>query len=172
VLAHESDITATVDPFAGSYAVEAMTDDIEAATIALMDRVEALGGAVRAIEQGFQKGEIERSAYDIARSIDDGSRVVVGLNTYTTDDDERYEPMRADPTIESAARARLAELRSGRDGGAVTAALADLRKAAEGSDNVLYPMKDALRARATVGEVCDTLRDVWGSYRPTERFNG
>jgi len=170
VLAHESDVTATVDPFAGSYAIESMTDDLEAAAIALMDRVEDLGGAVSAIEQGYQKSEIERAAYDVARSIDDGTRVIVGLNRYTVDDDERYEPMRADPMIEATARERLATLRSARAGDAVTAALADLRRAAEGRGNVLYPMKDALRACATVGEVCDALRDVWGIYRPTERF--
>ncbi len=170
VLAHESDVTATVDPFAGSYAIEAMTDDIEAATVALMDRVADLGGAVQAIEHGFQKTEIERSAYDIARSIEDGSRVIVGLNKYAVDDDERYEPMRADPTLEASARQRLAALRAQREADAVSAALDDLRKAAEGTDNVLYPMKEALRARATVGEVCDTLRVVWGIYHPTERF--
>ncbi len=170
VLAAESDVTATVDPFAGSYAIEAMTDDIEAATLALMDRVEELGGAVHAIEQGFQKEEIERSAYDIARSIEDGSRVIVGLNKYAVDDDERYEPLRVDPELEAAAHKRLAALRADRGAGAVEAALGDLRKAAEGTDNVLYPMKVALRARATVGEVCDTLRDVWGIYHPTERF--
>ncbi|MGB9377247.1 MAG: methylmalonyl-CoA mutase family protein [Mycobacteriales bacterium] len=170
VIAYESDVTATVDPFAGSYAIEAMTDDMEAATVELMDRVEELGGAVHAIEQGFQKSEIERSAYDVARSIEDGSRVIVGLNKYAVDDDERYEPLRVDPTLEAAARRRLAALRSERDNSAVTAALGDLRKAAEGTDNVLYPMKVALQARATVGEVCDTLRDVWGIYHPTERF--
>jgi len=170
VLAHESDVTATVDPFAGSYAVESMTDDMEVAVVALMNRVEELGGAVHAIEQGFQKSEIERAAYDIARSIEDGSRVIVGLNKYAVGDDERYEPMRGDPLIEAAARERLATLRSERDAGVVTAALDDVRKAAEGSDNVLYPMKAALQARATVGEVCDTLRVVWGIYHPTERF--
>jgi len=170
VLAYESDVTATVDPFAGSYAVEAMTDDVEAAAMALMERVEELGGAVHAIEQGFQKTEIERAAYDVARSIDDGSRVIVGLNRFVVDDDERYEPLRVDPTIEAAQRERLTVLRAERDGAAVDSSLADLRKAAEGSDNVLYPMKAALAARATVGEVCDTLREVWGVYHPTERF--
>ena len=170
VLAYESDVTATVDPFAGSYAVEAMTDDVEAAAMALMERVEELGGAVHAIEQGFQKSEIERAAYDVARSIDDGSRVIVGLNKFVVDDDERYEPLRVDPTIEAAQRERLNVLRAERDGAAVDSSLADLRKAAEGSDNVLYPMKAALASRATVGEVCDTLREVWGVYHPTERF--
>ncbi len=170
VLAHESDVTATVDPFAGSYAIEAMTDDVEAAAVALMARVEQMGGAVRAIEEGFQKQEIERAAYDVARSIEDGSRVVVGVNRFVVDDDERYQPLRVDPELEAGQRERLATLRAERDGAAVESALADLRKAAEGSDNVLYPMRDALRVRATVGDVCDALRGVWGVYSPTERF--
>ncbi|MDQ6875184.1 MAG: methylmalonyl-CoA mutase family protein [Actinomycetota bacterium] len=170
VLAHESDVTSTVDPFAGSYAVEAMTDRIEEAVTALMGRVEELGGAAAAIEQGFQKAEIERTAYEIARSVEDGSRIVVGVNRYTVGGDERYEPAQVDPTIEAAQRERLAVLRSERDGAVVTSARADLRKAAEGTDNVLYPMREALRARATIGEVCDTLREVWGVYQPTERF--
>jgi methylmalonyl-CoA mutase N-terminal domain/subunit len=170
VLAYESDVTATVDPFAGSYAIESMTDDVEVAALELMARVEELGGAVRAIEEGFQKAEIERAAYAISRSIDDGSRVIVGVNRFAVDDDERYEPMRVDPSLEAAQRQRLEALRAERDTAAVESALADLRKAAEGTDNVLHPMKEALRARATVGDVCDTLRDVWGVYHPTERF--
>ncbi|MEP6695965.1 MAG: methylmalonyl-CoA mutase family protein [Pseudonocardiales bacterium] len=170
VLAYESDVTATVDPFAGSYAIEAMTDDMENAALELMGRVEELGGAVHAIEAGFQKAEIERAAYEVALSIDGGSRVIVGVNRFAVDDEERYEPLRVDPALEAAQRERLATLRTERDGAAVESALADLRKAAEGTDNVLYPMKEALRARATVGEVCDTLRGVWGIYHPTERF--
>ncbi|GAA3297603.1 acyl-CoA mutase large subunit family protein [Streptomyces cinereospinus] len=170
VLAHETDVTATVDPFAGSYAVERMTDDVEAAVAGLMARVEELGGSVAAIERGFQKGEIERSAYRIARETDAGERVVVGVNRFTTDEAEPYEPLRVDPAIEDRQARRLAELRAGRDRGAVASALAGLRKAAEGQDNVLPPMKEALRARATVGEVCTALREVWGTYVPRDAF--
>jgi methylmalonyl-CoA mutase, N-terminal domain len=171
VLAYETDVTATVDPLAGSYAVESMTDTVEAAVCELMSRVDEMGGAVAAIEQGFQKREIERSAYAIAQQIDDGSRVVVGMNRFTLDEEEAYEPLRVDPVIEAQQRARLAELRAGRDNAAVDKALATLRTAAAStSENVLYPMKDALRARATVGEVCDALRDVWGTYRPPDTF--
>jgi methylmalonyl-CoA mutase, N-terminal domain len=170
VLAHETDLTATVDPFAGSYAVEAMTGEIEQAAVELMARVAQHGSAVDAIEAGFQKGEIERSAYQIAKEIDSGSRVIVGVNRFAVDVEEPYEPLRVDPAIEAAQAARLSALRSARDAGAVDGALSALRKAAEGTDNVLHPMKDALRARATVGEVCDALRDVWGIYQPRERF--
>jgi methylmalonyl-CoA mutase N-terminal domain/subunit len=171
VLAYETDVTATVDPFAGSYVVESMTDSVEAAVVELMDRVDELGGAVAAIEQGFQKREIERSAYSVAQEIDSGSRVVVGLNKFTLDEEEAYEPLRVDPAIEADQRARLEALRAERDNAEVDKALAAVRSAASGStENVLYPMKDALRARATVGEVCDALREIWGTYRPADTF--
>ncbi|MFI9047751.1 methylmalonyl-CoA mutase [Streptomyces sp. NPDC053427] len=170
VLAYETDVTATVDPFAGSYAIEAMTDEVEAATVELMRRVEDLGGAVAAIEQGFQKGEIERNAYRITQETEAGDRVVVGVNRFQLDEEEPYEPLRLDPAIETQQAERLAVLRDRRNARAVSTALDDLRKAAEGSGNVLYPMREALRAKATVGEVCDALRGVWGTYVPTDAF--
>jgi methylmalonyl-CoA mutase N-terminal domain/subunit len=168
VIAYESDVTKTVDPFAGSWAVESLTDDVEAAARELMDRVADLGGAVAAIENGFQKSEIERSAYRIANEIDAGERVVVGVNRFTTESDEPYEPLRVDPAIEAEQRARLATLRAER--GDIGPLLEAIRTAARGSGNVLYPMKEALRARATVGEVSTALRDVWGEYVPSETF--
>ncbi|WP_329314363.1 methylmalonyl-CoA mutase family protein [Streptomyces sp. NBC_01278] len=168
VLAYETDVPHTVDPFAGSYAVERMTDDVEEAALALMQRVEDMGGAVAAIEAGFQKGEIERNAYRIARETDDGERVVVGVNRFTLEQEERYEPLRVDPAIEDRQREALAALRADRDNDAVATALGALREAAAGTDNVLHPMKEALRARATVGEVCNALREVWGTYEPTD----
>ncbi|MET9588718.1 methylmalonyl-CoA mutase family protein [Streptomyces sp. NPDC006539] len=170
VLAYETDITATVDPFAGSYVVESMTDAVEAEARDLMLKVEDMGGAVNAIERGFQKSEIERSAYRIAQETDSGERVVVGVNRFQLDEEEPYEPLRVDPAIEAQQAARLAKLRAERDQGAVDEALGRLKKVAEGTDNVLYPMKDALAARATVGEVCNALREVWGTYVPTDAF--
>ena len=170
VIAFESDVTKTVDPFAGSYVVESLTDEIEEAVLALMAQVEERGGSVAAIEQGFQKLEIEKSAYLFAQEIDAGERVVVGVNRFTLDDEEPYEPLRVDPAIEAAQRARLERVRAERDQVAVDEALERVRAAAAGSDNLLYPMKDALRARATVGEVCDALRQVWGVYTPTDAF--
>ncbi|HEX5543286.1 MAG TPA: methylmalonyl-CoA mutase family protein [Micromonospora sp.] len=170
VLAHETDLTDTVDPFAGSYVVEAMTSEIEAAAEELMARVFEYGSVVDAIEVGFQKREIEASAYRVAQEIDSGERVVVGVNRFTIDEEEPYEPLRVDPAIEVEQDARLKELRASRDSAAVEQALAKLRSAAAGTENVLYPMKEALRARATVGEVCGALREVWGVYRPTDNF--
>jgi methylmalonyl-CoA mutase N-terminal domain/subunit len=170
VLAYETDITATVDPFAGSYVVESLTDDMEKAARELMDQVEEFGGAVSAIEKGFQKQEIERSAYRIAQQIDSAERVIVGLNKFRVAEEDPYEPLRVDPAIEAQQVARLATLRAERDQAAADKALDELRNAARGTANCLYPMKDALRARATVGEVCNALRDVWGGYVPADTF--
>jgi methylmalonyl-CoA mutase N-terminal domain/subunit len=167
VLAYETDLAKTVDPFAGSYAVESLTDDLDAAVRELMRRVEDMGGAVAAIERGFQRGEIERAAYEIAQGVDTGERVVVGVNRFGSDEDESYHPLRLDPAVEADQVRRLAELRGSRDAGAVGRALAAVRTAAGGEGNVLPPIKVALAARATVGEVCDALRSVWGSYEPT-----
>jgi methylmalonyl-CoA mutase N-terminal domain/subunit len=166
VIAYETDLTATVDPFAGSYAIESMTDDVEAAATELMDRIEDMGGAAAAIEQGFQKTEIEGAAYQVARDIDDGTRVIVGLNRFTADGEEPYQPLRFDPALEAEQSARLAAVRKQRDTAAVDRALAALKSTAEGTGNVLYPLRDALRADASLGEVCDALREVWGEYQP------
>src|SRR3984957_12243943 len=168
VLAFETDLTATVDPLAGSYAIESMTGDIEARSRQLMDQVADLGGAVAAIEQGFQKAEIERSAYRIAREVDSGERKVVGVNAFVSPSEEPYEPLRVDPAIEAEQAARLASLRDRRDSAEVRRCLDEVRRAAEGNANLLYPLREALRALATVGETCNALRDVWGVYKPPE----
>jgi methylmalonyl-CoA mutase N-terminal domain/subunit len=170
VLAYESDLTATADPLAGSYAIESLTSDIEAQASELMAKVEELGGAVAAIEQGYQKAEIERSAYRIAQQIDSGERVIVGVNKFTHDDGESYQPLRADPAIEQQQAARLAALRERRDSGELTRRIDDLKRAAQGTENLLYPLREALRARATVGEVCDALREEWGLYQPVDVY--
>ncbi|MBQ0825109.1 acyl-CoA mutase large subunit family protein [Streptomyces tagetis] len=170
VIAYETDVTATVDPFAGSYVMESMTDDLEGAVLELMRAVEDRGGAVAAIEQGFQKSEIEKSAYRTALEIDHQERTVVGVNKYVLDEEEPYEPLRVDPQIELDQRERLAALREERDGDAVLRALDALRAAARGTDNVLPPMREALRLRATAGEVAHALRDVWGTYVPHDTF--
>jgi methylmalonyl-CoA mutase, N-terminal domain len=170
VLACETDLTATVDPLAGSYAIEAMTDDIEAQARELMDKVAELGGAVAAIEQGFQKAEIERSAYRIAREIDSGERKVVGVNAYVSAQEEPYEPLRVNPAIEQEQAARLAALRDRRDNAEVRRRLDDIKATAAGPGNMLVPIREALRVSATVGEVCDAMREVWGVYQPADAY--
>jgi methylmalonyl-CoA mutase N-terminal domain/subunit len=122
---------------------------------------------VAAIERGFQKAEIEQAAYQVTQQIDDGSRVVVGVNKFVSDTGEHYEPLKVDPTIEEEQARRLAKLRAARDDVTVRKALSVLKKISENNnENVLYPIADALRAGATLGETCDALREVWGEYRP------
>ncbi|MFI1361103.1 methylmalonyl-CoA mutase [Streptomyces sp. NPDC020898] len=170
VLAYETDVTATVDPFAGSYVMEKMTDDIEAAVTELMTKVEEMGGAASAIEHGFQKSAIARSAYRIAQETYSGERAVVGVNRYQLDEEEPYEPLRVDPSVEAQQTERIAKLRAWRCHERVDAALIVVQKTAAGTANVLYPMKEALAAGATIGEVCNALRKVWGSYVPHDHF--
>ena len=170
VLAYETDLTSTADPLAGSYAIESMTAGIRDEAGELIRRIEEMGGAVAAIEQGFQKAEIERSAYQVAQGIDAGDRVVVGVNKFTSAASESYAPLRVDPAIEQQQAERLAELRGRRDAAEVRRNLGAVKEAAAGHDNVLYPLRAALAARATVGEVCDALREVWGVYQPADVY--
>lgn len=170
VIAHETDIPATVDPFAGSYAIEAMTDRIEAEVRGYLDRIDEMGGAVAAIEEGYQKAEIERSAYDLAKEIDAGSRVVVGVNRFQQGPDPQPELLRVEEQIREDQVARIDAVKAGRDQAAVDAALAEVAAAAAGTDNLLPPMRTALKARATLQEVCDVLRIEFGSYIPRDVF--
>lgn len=170
VIAFESDVTEVVDPFAGSYAMESLTDDVEKVALELMAEVEARGGAAAAIEQGYQKLEIENTAYTIAQEIDAGERIVVGVNKFTIDQEEPYEPLRVNPAIEAEQVARLEKLRAQRDNARVAELLETISLTAQGDGNLLYPMKEALKAHATVGEVSDALRKVWGVYVPKDFF--
>ena len=170
VLAYETDVTTTVDPFAGSYVVESLTDEVEAKALELMEQVDLRGGAVAAIEQGFQKMEIENTAYAISQEIDSGERIVVGVNKYTVSEEDHYEPLRVNPAIEAEQCDRLSTLRASRDNERVSELLVKITEAARGDANLLYPMKEALMAKATVGEVSDALRTVWGKYQPNEFF--
>lgn len=165
VLAHETDVTNVVDPFAGSYAIEAMTNEIEEQIESLMQKIDQLGGAAAAVELGYQKNAIEESAYDYALQVEKAERVIVGVNKFELAEEEKYEPLKVDPKIEEQQKAKLEKLRKTRDNQAVAKALAELRAAATSNDNVLYPMKKALMAKATGGEIADTLREVWGTYR-------
>ena len=170
VIAYESDVTQTVDPFAGSYVVESLTDDVEAAVNELMGKIDDMGGSVAAIERGFQKSEIEKSAYQVINEIDSGERIIVGVNKFTIDETEHYEPLKVNPAIEAEQCERLKALRANRDNEAVARHLAAVKTAANDGSNLLYPMKEALKAKATVGEVSDALREVWGTYTPSDAF--
>ncbi len=166
IIASESGAPEIADPLGGSYAVEYLTDQIVEKARELMTRVEELGGAVAAIESGFVQEQIDEAAYRFQRQVDAGERVIVGVNKYQVDEEEVIETLLADPELEQAQRKRLARLRAERDNQAVTAALNRLKEEARGSSNLLYPMKEAHAAYATIGEVCDTLRAVFGTHRP------
>jgi len=125
-----------------------------------------MGGAVAAIEAGFQQNEIEQAAYEYAKSIDDNERVIVGVNKFTLDDEPEPVVFPSDPQLEIGQKQRLAAYKANRDASAVGARLEDLKAAARGTDNLLHPMKEALRANATLGEISDALRDVFGIYHP------
>jgi methylmalonyl-CoA mutase N-terminal domain/subunit len=166
VIGYESGVCDTPDPLAGSYLVESLTDAVEAKAWEYIDRIDELGGAVAAIEAHYQMDEIEQAAYEYTKSIDDNERVIVGLNRFALDDEPEPSVFPLDPALEQGQRARLSQFKSDRDTNEVAARLEDVRAAARGSDNVLPPMKAALRANATLGEVSDALRDVFGVYRP------
>jgi methylmalonyl-CoA mutase N-terminal domain/subunit len=157
-------VTDTVDPLAGSYYVESLTEAVEAAAWQYLDKIDGLGGAVAAIEAGFQGEEIERSAFEYAQAVDEGRKVVVGVNRYVADDVSVTEVLSPDPELQVAQAARVRALRARRDQGAVDSALADVGAAARGTQNLLVPMKSALAARATLGEVSDVLRAAFGTY--------
>jgi methylmalonyl-CoA mutase, N-terminal domain len=165
IIGYESGIADTPDPLAGSYFVESLTDEIERRVWEYLDRIDEMGGAVAGIEAGFQQDEIEQAAYDYAKSIDDDERVIVGVNKFTVPQGGDPEVFPIDPELERGQRAGLAAFKADRDHDAVAARLADVSAAARGTQNLLYPMKEALRRRATLGEVSDALRDVFGVYR-------
>jgi len=166
VIGYESGIADTPDPLAGSYFVESLTDEVERLAWEYIARIDEMGGAVEAIEAGFQQDEIMEAAYSYAKSIDDDQRVIVGVNKFTVADEPEPEVFPIDPSLEVGQKERLAAYKAARDTSLLAARLDDVRTAARGSQNLLYPMKDALRAGATLGEVSDALRDVFGVYQP------
>ena len=166
VIGHETGVTHTVDPLGGSYYVESLTNEVEAGAWVYLERIDQMGGAVEAIEAGFYQDEIAEAAFRIQQGIESGERVVVGVNGF---EDPEEQPVRIQTIgLEEVARQveRLRALRASRDQVAVDRALEEVERAARGTANLLPPMKDALRARATLGEVSDVLRGVFGEYRP------
>jgi methylmalonyl-CoA mutase N-terminal domain/subunit len=166
IIGYESGVTDTPDPLAGSYYVESLTNEVERLAWEYIERIDAMGGAVQAIEAGFQMDEIGEAAYAYTKSIDDDERVLVGVNKFTVEERTETPVLKIDPERERSQVQRLTKFKAARNASQVAAALDDVRAAARGSDNLLYPMKAALKANATLGEVSDALRDVFGVYRP------
>jgi methylmalonyl-CoA mutase N-terminal domain/subunit len=164
ILMHEAGTTDTADPLGGSFYLEALTKELEDKARELIERVDELGGAVAAIEAGFVQGEIEESAYRFQTAVEAGDRVVVGVNSFTQEGDEHVELHHLDAAGEQRQRERTARVRAERNSEAAASALALVRETAAGDSNLLPPLREALRAQCTIGELCNTLRQLWGTY--------
>ncbi len=164
VLQHEAGGTDTADPLGGAYFLESLTRELEERATELIAQIDELGGAVAAVEQGFTQHEIEEAAYAFERQVESGERVVVGVNRFVEHDDEGIELHRLDPEAEQRQVERTRRIRAERDAGAAEAALARVREAARGDANLLHPMRAALAAHGTVGEICNALREEFGTY--------
>ena len=165
IIAHESGVTNTVDPLAGSYFVESMTDRMEAEVYEYFGKIDALGGVIPAIEAGFFQRELAEAAFRYQREIDTGQRTVVGVNEYATDEPLAIPLLEMDPKGERRQIERLNRVRRERDNQAVEKYLAALEDTARGEDNLMYPIMDAVRAYATLGEIMGVFRRVFGEYR-------
>jgi methylmalonyl-CoA mutase N-terminal domain/subunit len=164
IIAHESGVTGAVDPLGGSYFVERLTRDLEDEALAYFDQIDRMGGMVEAVERGFPQKEIAESAYRFQQAVERNERIIVGVNGFVQADEPPIEVLYIDESTAERQNARLAELRRTRDQSAVHRTLAALQDAARGTDNLMPPMLDAVRAYATLGEMCDALREVWGEY--------
>jgi methylmalonyl-CoA mutase N-terminal domain/subunit len=170
VIAHETGVTNTIDPLAGSYFVEALTDRMEEAAYEYFSKVDELGGMVEAIKQNFPQREIADASFRFQREVDEGRRIVVGVNRYRAAEEEPIETLRIDPALERKQIQRLRSTRERRDGGAVEEALRRLRDAATGDANLMEPLLDCARARASEGEIVESLQRVFGTYTESPVF--
>ena len=170
ILANESGVAETPDPLAGSYYVESLTNSIEEGVLAYIKRIDAMGGAVKAIEQGYIQQEIQDSAYSWQMDVEKGERIVVGLNKFQVEEASPKGLLRVDPIVGERQVEKLRSLRARRDNAATEAALGALKTAAQGTDNLMPPILAAVKTYATLGEICDVLRGVFGEYRPSVMF--
>jgi methylmalonyl-CoA mutase, N-terminal domain len=164
ILAHEAGGTDTADPLGGAYFIESLTDELEEKARELIERVDELGGAVAAIEQGFVQAEIDASAFRYQTEVESETRVVIGVNRFSEEGQERVELLQVDPEGERRQKERTARGRAERDADAAAKALAEVGSTAESDANLLPPLREALRAGCTVGEICGLLRELWGTY--------
>jgi methylmalonyl-CoA mutase N-terminal domain/subunit len=164
ILAHETGVANTVDPVAGSYAIEKLTDEIEAGAGKYIAKIDAMGGMLRAIEAGYVQQEIQKSAYEYQQAVERGEQVVVGVNRFQAEEERTIPTMRIDPEIERAQVARLHALRAWRDAARTQAALEEIERRAHGSENLMPAILTAVESFATVGEISDVLRHAFGEY--------
>ena len=170
IIAYESGVAETVDPLAGSYYIESLTDRIEKEALQYLKLIDDMGGAVRAIEQGYIQKEIQDSAYQWQMDVEKGERIIVGLNKFQVEENPPKGLLRVDPAVGERQKEKLSALRARRNNTKVDSALASLRSAAKGTDNLMFPILDAVRAYATLGEICGVLREEFGEYQPNVMF--
>ena len=170
IVAHETGVASTVDPLGGSYHVEALTDEMEKRCYEYFEKIDELGGMVEAVKRNYPQREIADAAFELQRAIDSGERVVVGVNRYTEGEDAQTEILRIDPALEHKQIGRLQASRAARDGALVERALTALREAAAGERNLMDPLVDCARARATEGEIVESLQQVFGRYTESPVF--
>jgi methylmalonyl-CoA mutase, N-terminal domain len=170
IIAHETGVTNTIDPLGGAYFIEALTDRMEEAAYEYFARIDQLGGMVEAIKQNFPQREIADASFNYQQQVDDGKRIVVGVNRYQVLDDAPLEILRIDPALEQKQIDRVQAARAKRDSEAVEASLAQLKAAAAGDQNLMDPLLDAARAHATEGEIVESLQTVFGTYTETPVF--
>jgi methylmalonyl-CoA mutase N-terminal domain/subunit len=164
ILQNEAGTIVPADPLGGSYYIEALTDELEARAWELIERIDELGGGVAAVEQGFVQAEIENAAFKWQQEVESGERVIVGVNKYAAEFEQPIELQSIDPDAEKRQLERTARVRAERNADEAAAALARVREAARGTENMLYSMREALRVRSTIGEICGVLREEWGEY--------
>lgn len=170
IIAYESGVAETVDPLAGSYYIESLTDRIEKEALQYLKHIDDLGGAVKAIEQGYIQKEIQDSAYQWQMDVEKGERIIVGLNKFQIEEKPPKGLLRVDPAVGERQKERLSALRARRNNNMVISALASLRNTARGTENLMFPILDAVRAYATLGEICEVLREEFGEYQPNVMF--
>ncbi len=170
ILAHESGVADTIDPLGGAYAVESLTDEIERRTKAYLENIDAIGGALAAVESGYMQREIQESAYRTQKQIESGETIVVGVNAFQADEPTPPERLKVDPSIEQSQRARLKEFRAKRDKDQLDFELQRIASAAPGEENLMPLFIEAVEAGATLGEICNCLREIWGEYHSPSVF--
>jgi methylmalonyl-CoA mutase N-terminal domain/subunit len=164
IIAYESGAAATVDPLAGSYYVEALTDEIEKLALEYIRKIDEMGGAVKAVESGYMENEIQDSAYAFQKAVESGEQVIVGVNRFQTQEDLPTNLLRVDPVVRENQVRKLDKIRTDRDSSEVKTALDTLKKSAEGVDNLVPVIVECVKKRSTLGEICNVLRGVFGEY--------
>ncbi|MFX0204020.1 MAG: methylmalonyl-CoA mutase family protein, partial [Candidatus Hodarchaeota archaeon] len=166
IIAYETEVGSTIDPLAGSYYIEFLTNQIEVEVMEYLDKIDEMGGALVATEQGYIQREIHDSAYEYQMNVETGEQIVVGVNKFFTAEKPRWEILKVDPKVETKQKERLNQLKRERDNDRVLQIIVNVKVAAQTNINLMPLVLEAVKAYATLGEICDALREVWGEYKP------